>query len=97
MGLTEPRPVVLDDEIVIRRQAPLFVRTDHRMVNAFEAAAFIITLREHLADPWLLIDRGIRYHSGEQPPGVAVDENGHQNSVPKQNDYDSVAQSVERR
>jgi|SRR5579872_5172360 len=55
LGPAEPRPVVLDGAIVIRRQAPLFVRADHRMVNAHEAAAFINTLRAHLADPRSLI------------------------------------------
>jgi hypothetical protein len=56
MGPAEPRPVVVDGSMVIRRQAPLFVRADHRMVNAHEAAAFIQTLRKHLAHPWTLVD-----------------------------------------
>jgi hypothetical protein len=56
MGPSEPRPVVVDGAVVIRRQAPLFVRTDHRMVNAFEAAAFISTLRSHLNDPATLVE-----------------------------------------
>jgi hypothetical protein len=56
MGRAEPRPVVVDGAIVIRKQAPLFVRTDHRMVNAFEAAAFINTLRSHLNDPATLLE-----------------------------------------
>jgi hypothetical protein len=57
MGPAEPRPVVVEGAIVIRNQAPLFVRTDHRMVNAFEAAAFINTLRSHLNDPASLLER----------------------------------------
>jgi len=60
MGPSEPRPVVVDDAIVIRREAPLFIRADHRMVNAFETAAFIQTLRSYLTDPWTLIETGIR-------------------------------------
>jgi hypothetical protein len=56
MGRAEPRPVVVDGAVVIRKQAPLFVRTDHRMVNAFEAAAFINTLRSHLNDPAMLVE-----------------------------------------
>ena len=43
MGPTEPRPIVIDNAVVVRRQAPLFVRADHRMVNAHDAAAFIST------------------------------------------------------
>ncbi len=41
MGPTEPRPVVIDDQVVIRKQASLFVRLDHRMVNGNQSAAFI--------------------------------------------------------
>src|SRR5262249_58980197 len=44
MGPSEPRPVVADGQVVIRKQAPLFVRADHRMVNAYETANFINTL-----------------------------------------------------
>jgi hypothetical protein len=54
MGPSESRPVVIDRAIVIRKQAPLFVRADHRMINGHEAAAFINTLRTHLAEPWTL-------------------------------------------
>jgi hypothetical protein len=55
MGPSEPRPVVIDNAVVVRRQAPLFVRADHRMINAHEAAAFINTLRSCLANPWALV------------------------------------------
>jgi pyruvate/2-oxoglutarate dehydrogenase complex dihydrolipoamide acyltransferase (E2) component len=56
MGRAEPRPVVVDGAVVIRKHAPLFVRTDHRMVNAFEVAGFINTLRSHLNDPSTLVE-----------------------------------------
>lgn len=55
MGPTEPRPVVIDDQVVIRKQASLFVRLDHRMVNGNQSAAFINTLRGYLSDPKSLI------------------------------------------
>ncbi len=51
MGLAEPKPVVVDNAIVIRKQATLFIRFDHRMVNGHQAAAFVSTLRNHLASP----------------------------------------------
>lgn len=51
MGLAEPKPVVVDNAIVIRKQANLFIRFDHRMVNGHQAAAFVSTLREHLTNP----------------------------------------------
>lgn len=51
MGPTQPQAVVVDNQVAIRRQAPLFVRVDHRLVNGQQAAAFISTLRRHIADP----------------------------------------------
>lgn len=56
MGSTEPRPVVVDGEVVIRKQASLFVRLDHRMVNGNQSAAFISTLRSYLANPQTLVE-----------------------------------------
>ncbi|MCA9015638.1 MAG: 2-oxo acid dehydrogenase subunit E2 [Planctomycetaceae bacterium] len=55
MGPTEPRPVVVNHQIQIRKQASLFVRLDHRMVNGNQSAAFINTLRAYLADPQTLV------------------------------------------
>jgi hypothetical protein len=55
MGPSEPRPTVVDNTVVVRRQAPLFVRADHRMINAHDAAAFVNTLRTHLTNPWTLV------------------------------------------
>ena len=55
LGPTEPRAVVEGNAVVIRKQAPLFVRTDHRVINGHQAAAFVATLRTHLSDPWTLV------------------------------------------
>lgn len=51
MGPTQPQAVVVDNQIVIRRQAPLFVRVDHRLINGQQAAAFISTLRRYVSNP----------------------------------------------
>jgi hypothetical protein len=56
LGRAEPRAVVVDNAIVIRKQASLFVRADHRMVNGHQMAAFISTLRNLLLDPQSLAD-----------------------------------------
>ncbi len=56
MGPSERRPAVAENAVVIRSQAPLFIRADHRMVNAYEAAEFISTLRKHLLNPWGLVE-----------------------------------------
>lgn len=51
MGPAELKPVVVDGAIVIRKQATLFVRLDHRLVNGHQAAGFVSTLRTHLTHP----------------------------------------------
>ena len=56
MGPSERQPAVVDNAVVIRSLAPLFIRADHRMVNAYEAAEFISTLRKHLLNPWGLVE-----------------------------------------
>ena len=55
LGPTEPRAVVVDNKVVVRKQASLFVRLDHRMVNGHQAGNFVSTLRGYLADPQSLI------------------------------------------
>ncbi len=57
MGATEKRPVVVDDKVVVRKQASLFVRLDHRMVNGNQSAAFINTLRGFLMHPQSLVQQ----------------------------------------
>lgn len=51
LGPTEMRPVVENNEIVARNMAPLFIRVDHRLVNGYQTAAFVSTLRSLLHDP----------------------------------------------
>lgn len=51
MGAIEQRAVVVGQEIVARPIAPLFIRADHRIVDAHEIGAFAETLRQLLADP----------------------------------------------
>jgi hypothetical protein len=55
MGPSEPRPIAIQGTVAVRNQAPLYIRFDHRMANTFQAAAFISTLKSHLADPWTLL------------------------------------------
>ena len=55
LGASEQKPVVENNEVVIRTVAPLFVRVDHRLVNGYQAAAFISTLRNLLQDPAVLV------------------------------------------
>jgi pyruvate/2-oxoglutarate dehydrogenase complex dihydrolipoamide acyltransferase (E2) component len=43
--------VVEGEVIVIRSMAPLFVRADHRLVNGYQTAEFVGTLRNALQNP----------------------------------------------
>lgn len=58
LGPAELRPVVVDGQVVARKQATLFVRFDHRLVNGHQSAAFVSTLRSFLADPATLLSEG---------------------------------------
>jgi hypothetical protein len=51
MGPIERRPVVRDGELAVGRVAPLFVRGDHRLTDAYLLARFVAALREYLAHP----------------------------------------------
>lgn len=51
MGPAELRPLVQDGRVVARRVAPLFVRADHRLVDAYDLGKFVSTLRNLLNDP----------------------------------------------
>lgn len=51
MGRTESRPVVREGAVVARPVAPLFVRADHRIADAYLLAQFVSTLARFLAAP----------------------------------------------
>jgi hypothetical protein len=51
MGAIEQRSVAVRGEVVIRPIAPVYVRADHRIVDAHQIGAFAETLRKLLGDP----------------------------------------------
>jgi len=51
MGPEELRPVAEEHRVEARRRAPLFVRADHRIVDAYDLGKFVSTLRDLLSDP----------------------------------------------
>ncbi|MEE2738424.1 MAG: 2-oxo acid dehydrogenase subunit E2, partial [Planctomycetota bacterium] len=51
MGPSELRPIVQNERVVIRPVAPLFVRADHRTVDAYRIAQFTETLRSYISNP----------------------------------------------
>ena len=54
IGKIEKKPVVLEDEIVIRYRMPLSLSFDHRIVDGGDAGRFINALKKYLADPYKL-------------------------------------------
>ncbi|MEM7384851.1 MAG: 2-oxo acid dehydrogenase subunit E2, partial [Verrucomicrobiota bacterium] len=55
MHTIQKRPVVVDDEIVIRPMMYLALSYDHRIVDGKEAVTFLIRLKECLEDPMRLL------------------------------------------
>ena len=51
MGAIEPRPAAVNGEVVVRPIAPIYVRADHRVVDAHEIGAFAETLRTLIGNP----------------------------------------------
>jgi len=67
LGPMEEKTVVRNGEIVASTVAPLFVRADHRITDAYGLGRFLATLREMLEDP-------ARMES--QPRATTSDEGG---------------------
>ncbi|MFN0051910.1 MAG: 2-oxo acid dehydrogenase subunit E2 [Planctomycetales bacterium] len=65
MGPAEPRPVVVQGEVAVRKQASVFVRVDHRLVNGHQTAQFVNTVRGLLLDPQVFA------HAVDAPPASA--------------------------
>ncbi|WP_415379772.1 dihydrolipoamide acetyltransferase family protein [Halosimplex sp. TS25] len=55
LGAIEERPMAVDGEVVARDVLTLSLSIDHRVVDGADAARFVNTLKEYLADPTLLL------------------------------------------
>jgi pyruvate dehydrogenase E2 component (dihydrolipoamide acetyltransferase) len=55
MGKAQPKPVVVDGEVVIRTILPLTLAFDHRIADGADAARFVTEMIRQLADPSLLL------------------------------------------
>lgn len=51
MHKIEKRPVVVDDEIVVRPMMYLALSYDHRIIDGREAVTFLVRIKERLEDP----------------------------------------------
>ncbi|ERJ11513.1 dihydrolipoamide acetyltransferase family protein [Haloplasma contractile] len=54
-GMIKKKPVVIDDEIVIRSIMPMSLSIDHRVIDGGDAGRFLRRLKELLNDPMLLL------------------------------------------
>jgi pyruvate dehydrogenase E2 component (dihydrolipoamide acetyltransferase) len=52
LGAVQPRPVVEDEEIVIRKQMQVGISADHRFMDGYHMAVMARTLKEWLARPY---------------------------------------------
>jgi 2-oxoglutarate dehydrogenase E2 component (dihydrolipoamide succinyltransferase) len=55
MHKIEKRPVVVDDQIVIRPMMYLAVSYDHRLIDGADAVTFLVRVKENLEDPSRLL------------------------------------------
>ncbi|MDW7660848.1 MAG: dihydrolipoamide acetyltransferase family protein [Bacillota bacterium] len=55
VGAIVKKPVVIDDEIVIRQILPLSLSFDHRIIDGADAGRFVMTVKELLMNPELLL------------------------------------------
>jgi len=54
-GALKERPVAEDGEVVAKPTLPLSLAIDHRVIDGADAARFVNTLKEYLAEPSLLL------------------------------------------
>ncbi|MGB9951626.1 dihydrolipoamide acetyltransferase family protein [Haloarcula marismortui] len=55
IGALKERPVAEDGEVVAKPTLPLSLAIDHRVIDGADAARFVNTLKEYLADPTRLL------------------------------------------
>jgi hypothetical protein len=89
MGRSERRAVVRDGEVQVRPVAPLFVRADHRLVDAYELGQFVATLCELLNDPGWIAEESVdeqgrsrRRNANRNAPSAVCTAAGHRPEGP---------------
>jgi len=51
MHAVQKRPVVIDDQIVIRPMMNLALSYDHRIIDGREAVGYLLQVKEYIEDP----------------------------------------------
>jgi pyruvate dehydrogenase E2 component (dihydrolipoamide acetyltransferase) len=54
-GAVEPRPVVVDGAVAIRRRMRVTMSCDHRVIDGATGARFLQTLRRLVENPLMLV------------------------------------------
>lgn len=57
IGAVKKKPVVIDDEIVIREMMPMVAVMDHRIVDGSQAGKIAIALKKYFSNPELLSEK----------------------------------------
>ncbi|MFW6168892.1 MAG: 2-oxo acid dehydrogenase subunit E2 [Planctomycetota bacterium] len=65
MGRVEQTPVVQDGKVEVGPVAPLFVRADHRIANAYQLARFVETIRRFMMNPARMESHDATEHGGQ--------------------------------
>jgi pyruvate dehydrogenase E2 component (dihydrolipoamide acetyltransferase) len=55
VGRIQPKPVVLEGEVVVRQMATLSLAFDHRLVDGAPAARFLQRIKRLIENPYLLV------------------------------------------
>ena len=55
MHKIEKRPVVVDDQVVIRPMMYLALSYDHRLIDGEHAVTFLVRVKERIEDPTRLL------------------------------------------
>ena len=51
MHKIEKRPIVVDDQVVVRPMMYLALSYDHRMIDGKESVSFLVKIKESIEDP----------------------------------------------
>ena len=54
-GAVEPRPVVVDGAVVVRRRMRVTMSCDHRVIDGATGARFLQTLRRLVENPLMMV------------------------------------------
>jgi hypothetical protein len=68
-GPVRQQVIAVDGQPLVRKVAPLFIRADHRAVDAYELGGFVTTICRYFSQPWLMdaTGTGLAAHAAPGP------------------------------